>query len=91
MTVTRSILKIGEALIFLAVCGYLAYTMYNIDHLQGRQFRIVILIASVMTGIFGKIIAAVITAVIGIAGCFFLIVDKDDEGNKDKIVESKKV
>ncbi len=90
MKITRSILKIAEALLLLGVFGYLAYTMINFDHLGGRQFFFVILIASVMTSIFGKIAAAIITAVIGIAGCILLLVDKDDEDD-DKIIESKRV
>lgn len=91
MKITRSILKILEALALLGAFGYLAYVMYNFDHLSGRQFRIVILIASVMTGIFGKVAAAVITAVIGVAGCIFLLADKDDDEDEDTIIKSKRV
>jgi hypothetical protein len=92
MKITRSILKIFEALVMLGVCGYLAYIMLNFDDLSGRQFFFVILIASVMTGIFGKITAAVITAVIGIAGSIFLLADKDDEDeDKDEIIESRRI
>lgn len=90
MKITRSILKIIEALLILGVFGYLAYVMINFDQLSGRQFFFVILIASVMISIFGKIAAAVITAVIGIAGCIFMLADRDDD-DQDKIVRSKRV
>ncbi|MGN7722434.1 hypothetical protein [Chitinophaga sp. 22620] len=90
MKITRSILKIIEALLILGVFGYLAYVMINFDQLSGRQFFFVILIASVMISIFGKIAAAVITAVIGIAGCIFMLADRDDD-DQDKIVGSKRV
>ncbi len=59
--------RIFSALLVAAVFAYLAYSMYYFDQLSGRQFRIVILIAAFMTGIFGKIAAAVITAVLGLA------------------------
>ncbi len=76
--------------LILGVFGYLAYVMINFDQLSGRQFFFVILIASVMISIFGKIAAAVITAVIGIAGCIFMLADRDDD-DQDKIVRSKRV
>lgn len=90
MKITRSILKIIEALLILGVFGYLAYVMINFDQLSGRQFFFVILIASVMISIFGKIAAAVITAVIGIAGCIFMLADRDDD-DRDKIIKPKRV
>lgn len=93
LDVTRQYMKlisrIGSALIVVAVFGYLAYTIYSSDHLSGRQFRIVLLIASVMTGIFGKTAAAVITAGIGLAAGIFLVADKEDDNDSDKIIPTR--
>ncbi|MBO9152164.1 hypothetical protein ACFOTA_08095 [Chitinophaga sp. GCM10012297] len=90
MKITRSILKISEALVILGVFGYLAWVMFHFDNLGGRQFFLVILIASVMISIFGKIAAAIITLVIGLAGFVFMLTGKDDE-DKPKIIKSKRV
>lgn len=83
--------KIGGVLVAMAAFGYLAYVMYHFDDLTGRQYRLVILIASFMVGIFGKTVAAIITAVLGLAlGCFALL-SKDDEEDDDKIIPTKVV
>jgi hypothetical protein len=44
-----------------------------------------------MVGIFGKTVAAIITAVLGLAlGCFALL-SKDDENDDDKVIPAKVV
>lgn len=90
MRITRSIVKIAEALAVLGVFGYLAYAIFFFGDLSGRQFFLVILIASFMISIFGKIAAAIIMAVLGVAGFIFMLVDGEDE-DKPKIIKSKRV
>lgn len=81
--------RIAAALAVLALFAYLAYTMYYFDVLSGRQYRFVILIASFMVGIFGKTVAAVITAVAGLIVAGFIALTKDDEEDKDKIAPTQ--
>ena len=80
--------RISGALVIAAVFAYLAYTMYNFDHPGVRQFRLVLLVAGFMVSIFGKMAAAVITAITGLAVTFFTFRDKDDE-DEDKIVPTR--
>lgn len=82
--------KIFGALVVMAMFGYFAYTMYYFDNLSGRQYAFVILIASFMVGVFGKTVAAIITAVIGLLAGIFIIRSKDDE-DEDKIIPTKKL
>lgn len=78
-------------MMIILVFSYLALTMLSFDILTGRQYRIVIVIASFMVGIFGQTIAAIITALLGLGIGIFVIVSKDDEEEKDKIIPPKKL
>lgn len=82
--------RICAALAVLFLFGYLAYTMYRFDELSGRQYRIVMLIASFMVGIFGKLVAAIITAVTGLVAGIFVALNKDDyDSEEDRIIPTR--
>ncbi|UUV20870.1 hypothetical protein [Paenimyroides aestuarii] len=82
--------KLFSALVVLATFVYLAYTMYFFDDLSGRQFFLVILIASFMIGIFGKTVAAIISLVIGLLAAIFVLWSKDED-ESEKIIPTKKL
>lgn len=83
--------KIFTAIVVMAMFAYFAYTMLYIDNLSGRQFYIVLLIATFMVSIFGKTVAAIITAILGIFAGIFIILSKDDDDDRDKIIPTKRL
>lgn len=82
--------RICAALAVWFLFGYLAYTMYRFDEPGGRQYRIVTLVGSFMVGIFGKLAAAIIAAVMGlVAGIFVALHKEEDDPEEDRIVPKR--
>lgn len=83
--------RIWGALIIAGVFGYLALAMYYYDQPGGRRYRLVALVVAFMTGLLGKTAAALITAATGLAASIWMLLRKEDDEDKDKIIPTQRL
>lgn len=83
--------RIWGALIVAGVFGYLALAMYHYEQPGGRRYRLVVLVVTFMTGLFGKTAAALITAATGLAASIWILLRKEDDQDKDKIIPTQRL